>query len=202
MTRRGIPLALFALSLLLLGAASKGRIVDQRLAKGVEFKEFKKLIVVGITEDIRARKIFENKFVSNLRGRGIGAVTSYSLVPDLMAHEDEESIIDEIHALGIDGAITVRLVPLVKPLTREDWIARWVEASEKDGDLRDLIDYSLPVAQTKASSFGVEAALWETENWDRVWAGRIDPASRKTLRKKSGDFVQSIMDVLTNRGLL
>jgi hypothetical protein len=203
MTRRAIPLLiLLAASLVLLGSASKARIADQRLTKGFEPREFKKLIVVGISEDLRARKTFENQFVSHLKGRGIGAVTSYSLVPDLMTHEDDEAVVDEIRALEIDGAITVRLVPLVKPLTQETWVARWVDASEKDGDLRDLIDFSLPVADTQAGSFGVEVALWETETWDRVWAGRIDPASRKVLRKNSGTFVQSVMDVLTNRKLL
>ena len=65
-----------------------------------------------------------------------------------------------------------------------------------------MIDESLPVSEDRASRYGVEAALWETEHWKRIWAGRTDPASRKQLRKRSGDFVQSVMDVLTNRALL
>ena len=137
MTSRQSLLTGLAMTLVLLGAASKGRIADQRLDERFTPKEFKKLIVVGITDDLRARKTFENKFVSHLRGRGLGAVTSYSLVPDLMAQEDEESIVREIQAMGIDAAITVRLVPLVKPLTEADWIEAWGEASEQDGDLRE-----------------------------------------------------------------
>lgn len=202
MTSRRMLLAGLGLSVLLVGAASKGRIADQRLDEDVTHREFKKLIVLGITDDLQARKTFENKFVSHLRGRGLGAVTSYSLVPDLMAQEDEETVVREIQAQGIDAVITVRVVPLVKPLTEAAWIEAWTEASQKDGDLRELIDESLPVAETKARSYGVEAALWETGNWDRVWSGRLEAASRKTLRKRSGDFVQSVMDVLTNRALL
>ena len=202
MTRRGMLLAGLSVTLLMLGAASPGKIADQRLDESYGAGEFTKLIVVGITDDLQLRKNFENKFVSHLRGRGIGAVTSYSLVPDLMAEEDEESIVREIRAQGIDGAITVRAVPLIKPLTEEQWIAGWVEAADAEGDLRELIDESLPVARDGAKKYGVEAALWETTDWKRIWAGRTDAASRKTLRKRSGDFVQSVMDVLTNRALL
>ena len=201
MTRRGKLLPGLTLTLLMLGAASP-RIADQRLDESFGAGEFRKLLVVGITDDLQARKNFENKFVSHLRGRGIGAVTSYSLVPDLTAEEDEETIVREIHEQGIDGAITVRLIGLREEMTEEAWIAAWTKAVEADGDLRELIDESLPVPEAWAKRYGVEAALWETENWGRVWAGRSDPQKRKTLKKHSGEFVQSVMDVLTNRGLL
>ena len=198
MTRRGKSLAGLALALLLLGAASP-RIADQRLDESYGAGEFRKLIVVAITDDFQVRKNFENKFVSHLRGRGIGGVTSYSLVPDLTAEEDDERLIREIREQGIDGAITVRLVALRDEMTEEAWIAAWTEA---DGDLRELINQSLPVSTVRAKRYGVEAALWEAENWERIWAGRSDPTKAKPLRKHSGEFVQSVMNVLTNRMLL
>ena len=201
MVRNGRLLAGLMLTLLLLGAASP-RIADQRLDEDFPAKEFRKLIVVGITDDLETRKQFENKFVSHLRGRGIGGVTSYSLVPDLTAEEDEERIVREILEQGIDGAITVRVIGLREEMTEEKWIAAWAAATEADGDLRELIDESLPVSDAWAKRYGVEAAMWETENWERIWAGRTDPQKRKTLKKHSGEFVQSVMDVLTNRSLL
>jgi hypothetical protein len=190
------------IALLLLGASSHGRIVEQRTAEDYQGPEFRKLIVVGITDDLEARKNFENKFVSHLRGRGIGGVTSYSLVPDLAAEEDEERIVREIEAQGIDGAITVRVLGLREPLTVEAWIAAWDEATRGEADLRELIDESLPVSKSWAKRYGVEAALWKTEGWERIWAGRTEPMSRKQLRKRSGAFVQSVMDRLTGRALL
>jgi len=150
MTRRGKSLAGLSLTLLLLGAASP-RIVDQRLDEDYGAGEFRKLIVVAITDDFQVRKNFENKFVSHLRGRGIGGVTSYSLVPDLTAEEDDEWLIREIHEQGIDGAITVRLVALRDEMTEEAWIAAWTEA---DGDLRELINESLPVSTVRAKRYG------------------------------------------------
>jgi hypothetical protein len=201
MTRSGSLWIGLMLIVVLLGAASP-RIADQRLDESYGAGEFEKLIVVGITDDIQARKNFENKFVSHLRGRGIGGVTSYSMVPDLTAEEDEERIVREILEQGIDGAITVRVIGLREEMTEQAWIDAWATAAEAAGDLRELIDESLPVSQAFAKRYGVEAALWETESWERVWAGRTGPQKRKTLRKHSGEFVQSVMDVLTNRGLL
>jgi len=202
MTRGGRLLAGPILTLMVLGAASPGRIADQRLDESYSAGEFEKLIVVAITDDLQARKNFENKFVSHLRGRGIGGVASYSLVPDLTVEDDSERIVREIREQGIDGAISVRMVPLLEPLTEEGWIAAWAAEAEADGDLRALIDDSLPVPKDWAKRYGVEAALWETKDWKRIWAGRIDPASRKKLRKNSGNFVQSVMNVLTSRTLL
>ena len=69
--------------------SERQRLVDDWTDRSFEKHEFKNLLIIGITDDIDARKQFENKFVSHLRGRDVMAVTSYSLVPDLTVTEDE-----------------------------------------------------------------------------------------------------------------
>ena len=94
---------------------------------------FKRLLIIGITDDIDTRKQFENKFVSHLRGFGVDGVTSYSLVYDLTVVEDETEIVQAIEERNIDGAISVRVVPIDEKDV-EAWLHKFgdVEISSDD----------------------------------------------------------------------
>lgn len=161
---------------------------------------FKRLLIIGITDDIDTRKQFENKFVSHLRGYGVDGVTSYSLVYDLTVVEDETEIVQAIEERKIDGAISVRVVPLGKD--DSSWTASWRQTVEVDGDLRELIDESLPVSRQKSKQWGVEVALWDTGDWDHIWAARTNPYTRKELGRAAGAFVQDVIGALQGAKLL
>ena len=60
-------------------------IADRWSAPNPDYDSYSNLLIIGISEDVQARKQFEYKFVSHLKGRGIEAVTSSSIVPDLAA---------------------------------------------------------------------------------------------------------------------
>ena len=163
--------------------------------------EFQNLIVIGISDDQEVRRHFENKFVSHLRGKGIDGVTSHSLVPDLQRIENRDQILDRIKKKRIDGAISVRVVALEKG-GDEAWHRAWAEGTERDDNLRMLIEETLPVEPSKARRFGLEIAVWETENRYRVWSGRSDGHKLKQLRKGAGDFIGYTVNALKDAGLL
>ncbi len=163
--------------------------------------EFRNMIVIAITDDQEVRHHFEDKFVSHLRGNGIDGVTSHSLVADLQQIENRNQILDRIMDEKIDGAISVRLVPLEKK-GDEAWYRAWAEGTERDDNLRKLIEETLPVEPTEATRFGLEIAVWETENRYRVWAGRTDGHKLKELQEGAGDFIEYTVDALKDAGLL
>ena len=163
--------------------------------------EFRNLIVIGISDDQEVRHHFEDKFVSHLRGHGIDGVTSHSLVADLQEIENRNQILDRIMEQKIDAAISVRVVPLEKD-GEEAWQRVWAEATGRDDNLRMLIEETLPVEPTKAPRYGLEIAVWETNNRYRVWAGRTDGHKLKQLRAGAGDFIKYTLDALKDAGLL
>jgi len=202
MTRRAILLTALTLIVVLLGAgADQQRLVERWIDKEFEKREFKRLLVIAITDDDEARHNFEDKFVSHLRGWKIDGVTSHSLVQDLTSVEDEKIVLEAIEDQEIDGAITVRVVPL-KKIGEEQWATQWNAATEADGDVRELIDASLPLSGEKSKQYGIEVAVWETGNGDRIWAARTNPYTVKQMRKGSGDFVQFVMNALKSAQLL
>jgi len=162
---------------------------------------FRNLIVIGISDDQEVRHHFEDKFVSHLRGNGIDGVTSHSLVADLQKLENRDQILDKIMEQKIDGAISVRLVPLEKG-GDESWHGAWAESVNSDANLRTLIEETLPVEPTQEKRFGLEIAVWETENRYRVWAGRSNGHKMKELQEGAGDFIEYTVDALKDAGLL
>jgi len=201
MRHRVVMVVMVLFGLLAVEAAGKHSLVDSVKAEGVERREFLNLLVLAITDDREARRNFENKFVSHLRGRGTDGFTSHTLAADLGGEGNEEAIIQMIHDEGVDGVISVRVVPF-KGISEAEWGAAWSESMQTEGDLRKLIDDSLPVANVKAKKFGVEVALWETEGWTRIWGARTNPYTLKEMRKGSSEFVRFVMYEMERDGLL
>jgi len=84
MSRRSLlVLGVMLVVLLSAGAKVQYEFLEHWIDPEFEPRQFGKFLVIGITGDEEARRNFENKFVSQLRGRGIQAVTSYSLVTHL-----------------------------------------------------------------------------------------------------------------------
>ena len=151
MRNRRILLSFVAALLVLWGTGAGGHgLVERWKDPDYEARQFGKLLVVAITDDYETRRNFENKFVSHLRGRGVDGVTSHSLVAKLDSIEDEAAIQRTVEDREIDGAITVRVVPL-KELSEAEWGDGWREALEAGGDLRTLIDETLPLPEGKAN---------------------------------------------------
>ena len=127
MRLRQVLIGLLTLILLLGTGAKQGhKLVDRWFDPEFERQKFKKLLVIAITDDLQARKNFENRFVSHLRGKYIEAVTSYSLVTDLVTLDgkSKEDVLAAIDELKIDGAISVRTVSL-RGLSEKDWGQAW-----------------------------------------------------------------------------
>ncbi len=202
MMGRGILSAGLVLAVACTGArAAVPQVVESWIDPNLDQGKFRKLIVICITDDQKARHRFEDKFVSHLQGRGIGGVTSHSLVPDLATIENRERILTTVAEQRIDGAISVRLVPL-QGRDEAAWTVAWQKSLQEDSSLRLLIEETLPQSDIKVHRYGVEVALWEAQNRYRVWAGRTDAYTMKQLKKGAGEFVQFVVDTLKHAGLL
>src|SRR5262245_47524139 len=115
----------------------------------------RKVLVVGIVRDPRTRRTFEDRCVTLLRARGVEAVTSYSIVPDLAAGRDTAEILGELFAQRVEGLITVRLTPL-DDTPEEQRSAAWHSAMGGTERPRAYVESALRALDTEAEDFGVE----------------------------------------------
>ena len=197
-----LAVALLAISVLPIEAGGKYRLVD-RWENPDDYRRFTKFLVVGLSDVKEVRHQFENNFVSQLRGRSIGAKASYTIARDLVNIDETEraKIIQVLGDEGIDGVISVRAVRLTD-MTEEQWIENWKVEVEGDGTFRDLINDTLPLPQGSAKHYGVEITVWDVDKRKRVWAGRTNVLRRKELRKGVPDFVRGVMGALVNADLV
>jgi hypothetical protein len=114
---------------------------------------------------------------------------------------EREQIIKSIEEQEIDGAISVRVVPL-KGLDEAQWAASWKQEVQSDETLRNLIEESLPLSGQKAGKYGVEVALWDAKSGNRIWGGRTNPYTREQMKKGAADFVQFVMYALEIEDLI
>ena len=175
------------------------RLADREvLASPGEFR-LANVLVVGISDDRDIRNRFEDRFVTHLRGRGVQATASHSIVPDLTDLEDRDRILSAIYTEGIDAVLTVRAAR-VERRGDDDWIAAWDAWSAAASTPRELIEASLPITGKQTKKYGVEFALWEIAGPRRLWAAHSDVVKRKRLDDGVGDLLQAAIADLRDRG--
>jgi hypothetical protein len=202
MKSRALLLAAPTAILLLLGAGGREiPLLDRWMGPTVKPGAFKTLLIIGISGNPEVRNHFEDQFVSHLRGRGVQAVTSYSIVPELRTPGDRERILRMIRDQDVDAAITVRAVPLADT-TEAEWAGAWKRSAAEGGTIRELVQKTLPLSGQKARQYGVEVALWEADHWTKIWGARTGSYSRRQLTKRAGELVRTVMEDLTGAGLL
>ena len=86
---------------------------------------FAKFLVVGVHEDGRIRRLFENAFVATLAGHGVEGVQSYRLIFEERAL-NRPNVLRAVQESGADAVITVRVVDAefqpqtARPVQREN----------------------------------------------------------------------------------
>ncbi|WP_157804917.1 hypothetical protein [Confluentibacter lentus] len=101
-------------------SCSSTRMIDSWKSSEYNNYQPKKVLIVGITDNLTARKIFEQNLKDKLSGRGISAVES-SIVFDedfMNSKQTEEQIDKEVNRLVSDGYDSV-LISAVKGVDNE-----------------------------------------------------------------------------------
>jgi len=68
---------------------------------------YRKLLVVGVANDVNVRRTFENIFVETLRKQGVDAVQSYTLLPDIKK-ADRTLLQEAARQAGTDAVVITR----------------------------------------------------------------------------------------------
>lgn len=106
---------IYVLAILLLASCSSTQMVDSWRSKNYDNYQPKKILIVGLTENLTARKLFEAQLKSELQNRGIEAVESYDVFSPVFTStkQTEEAIKKEIESISKEGFDAI-LVSAVK----------------------------------------------------------------------------------------
>ena len=200
------------LAMVLLFNCSSTKLVDSWVDKESGHFTPKKVLVLGITDNLTARKIFEAELSKELIVRNINAVESFEVFKATFtsAKQTEENIQKEVNRLSENGfdAILISTVKGVNQKTvysadmyRTDYY--WRRFGRYYYLYQDV--YFDPGYYEKYNIYNIEASLFDLKNHEDkalVWVASyniIDPQSINTTVK---DYVKAIIRTLENEAII
>jgi len=174
---------------------------------------FQKILVMGISPDSNVRRIFEDQFVAELRGRNIDAVASYRETQN--DGELSEDQVQEIMRKTGTGAVVVTRVARVD---RETLVSPGSTRTTTFGPGRDYWGghrhdsfYGLyrsawtthiPPTVHEFDVYTLETNLWSVDGNELVWSGTTESLAPSNVFREIEQLIGLVIDAWIKRGLI
>lgn len=200
------------LSIIMLSGCSSIRVVDSWKNEDVLFFKPQKLLVVGVTDNLTARKIFEKELKEEFQKRNINAfesseVVDISFTDSKKTEEEINSMIAGLTNKGFDAVI----ISAVKGVDDKRYHSRgyytvnyrWQRFGRYYYRYQDI--YYNPEYYNEFKVFHVETAIYNiNENDDKslIWVGALDLVDPQNISKTVDGYVTAIINKLEREGLI
>ena len=201
----------FGLLLLVLSCSST-KMVDSW--KSQEYNNYrpKKVLIVGVTENLTARKKFESQLKIELKNRGVNAVESYDVFTPTFTslkqtEEDIQKEVEKIHNNGFDAVLisAVKGVNEKTTYTGDRFVTDyyWRRFGRYYYLYQDV--YFDRGYYNKYKIYNIEASLYNLkENNDKslIWVASYNIVDPSTINTTVNDYVKAIIKSLENEGII
>ncbi|MFC4634630.1 hypothetical protein ACFO3O_11965 [Dokdonia ponticola] len=200
------------LGIIMLSGCSSIRVVDSWKNEDVLFFKPQKLLVVGVTNNLTARKIFESRLKEEFQKRNINAFESSEIIDvsftDSKKTEEEiNTMIQGLSEKGFDAIIisAVKGVDDKRNYSRGYYTIdyRWRRFGRYYYYYQDI--YYNPDYYNEYKIYHVETSIYNiNENDDKslIWVGALDLVDPQGIYKTVDDYVVVIINRLEEEGLI
>lgn len=167
-----------------------------------------KVLIVGMTSNHEARKLFEDQLKSEYLARNIDAVSSYQYFENSRKSEDDLLVLEK--KLLADGFDTILFSKIVGSETKERLSRSYRNVDNTFRKFRD--DYYInqeiyynPAYYEQYPVFHAEASLYcicETKERELIWKGFIDITDPSNIKETVDDYVKLMVFILEENELL
>ncbi|TJY35764.1 hypothetical protein [Pontimicrobium aquaticum] len=202
----------YIVALLLLTSCSTARMTDTWVNKEYTNYQPKKVLIVGLTDNLIARKMFEEQLKTELINRGIDAVESYDVFKPTFTSlkQTEEDIEKEVKRISNQGFDAI-LISAVKGIDekvsysgdtyRRDYY--WRRFGRYYYLVQDV--YLIEGYYNEYEIYHIEASLYNLkENNDKslVWVASYDIVDPKRINTTVTNYVTAIIKSLEEKRLI
>ena len=163
---------------------------------------FKKIIVIGLTNDVPTRIAFENAFMGQFIGQGVSAVTGSMNLPDANALKNKSQVENAIDNGSCDGVVTVEVKNVAAGETSQ-WLKAWRATPVPGRDELFAVlanaDKSRPIP---SENIRFEVMLWNGKTTRQVWVGITKEVDKHEILREAHTAAHSTVRTLTDAGLL
>ena len=200
------------LTMILLLNCSSTKLVDSWVdEESVHFTP-KKVLVVGITDDLTARKIFEGQLTSALQSRNVHAVQSFEVFETtfISIKQTEDNIQKEVERLAKDGFDAI-LISAVKGVNQKTVYSAdtyrtdhyWRRFGRYYYLYQDV--YFDPGYYEKYNIYNIEASLFDLKNNEDkslVWVASYNIVDPKSINTTVKGYVKAIIKTLEKEAII
>lgn len=204
--------ALF-LGMILLSACSSTRFVDSWKNREISTFVPKKMLVVGMTDNLTSRKIFEEKLKNALVLRNINAVESTNIMDgnftrSKKSEEEIDKLIQNIASEGFDSVMITSVKGVEERVNYATYYHpaigyRWSRFGRYYYWYQDI--YYAPRYYESYKIYNVETAIYninEDDSKSLVWVGSLNLNSPLTVTSSINDYVTNIIKQLEKEKLV
>jgi hypothetical protein len=156
--------------------------------------KLKKVLVIGVAREETNRRLFEDKFVAQLKTYGTDAIASYTIIPST-EKLDKATVENEIKTLRLGAVLITQLVNIKK---KTDYVpiasypAGPYQSGWYGGYSRSYENVSAPGYNVEYEVVSLETRIYDTREEKLIWSG----LSRTDLEGSVGSAIESLIKVL------
>jgi hypothetical protein len=166
------------------------------------------MLVVAVTRDANARKLFEDRMVTTLTARGVRAVRSYTLLP-VEGSTTPAALKAAVDQAGVGAVLMTRVVNVQERVNVEpnDMIATGSGLSGNDfygfyGGWQGST-MTVPGEVQVTASVHADTRVWDISDGVMAWtATSITTSGHRNLAAAIDEFVDTIVTTMAKDGLL
>ncbi|GAA4280946.1 hypothetical protein [Gaetbulibacter aestuarii] len=193
-------------------SCSSSRMIDSwRNSNYTDFQPTK-VLIVGVTDNLTARRTFESQLQSAFRDRGINAVESYNVFAPSFTNtkQSEETIEKEVNKLAHEGFDAV-LISAVKGVNEKtsytgDWYIRnyyWPRFGRYYYFYQDV--YFDRGYYEKYKVYTIESTLYNLKDTNKkslVWVASYNLVDPSSVNASVNKYVKAIIKALEKEGII
>jgi hypothetical protein len=201
----GVTATAIVITALALGGCASKRIISQwsNPAYASPASSFKKIMVIGVTDQTAIRRNFEDEFISELKATGVYGVPSYRYIPE-SGRVAEARLKEAVRKAGADAVVITRLVRVeeraeVSPGYYDPFpvfgLYGWYSSAWYGGFYTPPRVYRYPV-------FFSETTLHDVAKDAVVWTGTIRTIDPENVSAAIENYVETVVEALKDKNLL
>jgi hypothetical protein len=159
----------------------------------------KKVMVVGVSDNLRNRKMFEEVFAKAFKDNGIEAIPSFSAI--LLAKDlNRDTIKNEAERRGIDAILVTHLSDIkekevhYEPLDYEIYFYQYYRKIKQ-------YDYA-PQSYTKVKEVRMKNNLYEVKTEKLIWSARSETVDPETANEVISSLSRAVLESLRSHKLI
>ena len=163
----------------------------------------KKIMVVGISNQASVRRSFEDTFAQTLKGNGVEAVPSYTVVPE-DGQMPEDKLLAAVKQSGADAVLITRMVERQTDIavTPAAPMGMYRTTSMSGYYSGAWMGYYEPMAVQEFHYVVAETTLFVAGRSEPVWSGMTRTEESNDIRFATEGFAKPVIAAMKKEGLI